>query len=134
MYKSPGEPIMLHLTTMSPLEQFKQKINFAAKSQHTVLKEKLELCIQDVEDNKQKYLSTKKELVSIETNLINAKESKIRAEQELYEYESTYVIESSLEDEKDLEVEAYKKRMPELMAKIKDERPIPFKTISELGS
>lgn len=124
---------MPHLTAMSPLEQFKQKVNISAKSQHTLLKEKLELCTQDVEDNKQKYLSTKKELVSIETDLINAKEAKIRAEQELYEYESTYVIESSLEDEKDLEVAIYKKRMPELMEKIRDEKPIPFKTITELG-
>jgi len=72
------------------------------------------------------YLSKKKELVEIEDSLVEARECQRRIQNQIDEYRNEFEIEHSLDDERLEEIEAYRKRMPEMMEKIKDEPIIPI--------
>lgn len=82
--------------------------------------------------HKQRFFAIRRELDNIETLLVTDRETKRKAEEELYEFRRTRVGEFSLADERDQQIADYKTRMPASLASIAHEKPIPYKTISDL--
>lgn len=99
---------------------------------------KLKLILQEkektLEDCKRRYVSTRKELDSVETNLINAKEAKRRAVEELEEFQRCNVLENSVQENDDLQIAEYKVKMPALLASISHEPPMPYRGICDLDT
>jgi len=81
---------------------------------------------------KKRFFSIRRELDDVETLLVTARETKRKAVEELYEFRRTQVGEFSLDDERNKQIADYKSRMPASLAAIAHEKPIPYKTISEL--
>lgn len=99
---------------------------------------KLKLLLQEKEntldDCKKRYISTRKELDNVETNLINAKEAKRRAMEDLEEFQRRNVLENSVQENDDLQIAEYKVKMPALLTSISHEPPIPYRSISDLDT
>jgi hypothetical protein len=70
------------------------------------------------------YLAKKRELVEIETELVNAKESEYRARERYETFRDTLVIESSREDERHEEIAGYMDRKEASMKSIENEAPL----------
>lgn len=87
-----------------------------------------------IEEHKKRFFGIRREMDNEETLLVEAREAKRRAEDELYEYNRTKVGEFSLDDEREKQVKDYKSRMNASLASIADEKPIPYRTISDLGT
>lgn len=122
---------------MSDLAEFKRKIvaiKDGEKDPLIVLEGKVAACADEVKAYKIKYAAIKKLLDGVETDLINAKEAKHRAEESLEIYRQTRVIDSSLDDFRDAEVAAFREVMPACMEKIAHELPLRYTTISELDT
>lgn len=88
----------------------------------------------EVEKCKQDFFAIKKEVDVVETALVNAREVKIRAEEDLRVFQMEKVGENSLDEEKSRQVAAYRLRMPELLKSIENEKPIPYRTIMDLDT
>lgn len=89
---------------------------------------------ESVTDCKKKFFSILKELGVAETNLVEAREEKLKAEATLYEFQTTKMKESSLEDHRERQISEYKEKMPALLKLIENEKPIPFRTITDLDT
>jgi chromosome segregation ATPase len=88
----------------------------------------------EVERCKTVFLAKKRELIEIENSLVEARENERRIQGQIDEYRNTFEIEHSLDDERLAEIEAYRKRMPEMMEKIKNEPVIPIVNSGTLGT
>jgi hypothetical protein len=87
---------------------------------------------ENLEDWKQKFRAKRRELDHVETGLVEAREAFRRTAEELETFLLVNVGETSIADDKEKEIAAYKERMPELLKSIENEKPIPFKTITDL--
>ncbi len=101
------------------MSELKLKIELKAANEH------LEAC-------KKSYLSKKRELDNVETVLVEAREAHRKAQEALETFQFTQVGETSIADDKATEIAIYKERMPALLKSIEHEKPIPFKTITDL--
>lgn len=120
---------------MSDLADFKRKVVAKKEGERDpllVLESKLAACSEEVNACRARYTAVKKTLDNIETDLINAKEAKRRAEEALEHYKQTRVMETSIDDATNAEVESYRSVMPLYMEKIAHEPPLRYMTISEL--
>lgn len=83
---------------------------------------------------KKAYLKKTRELMDIETLFITSKEDTLKAADDLYEYEFSNVGETSLERHRAWQVLDFQSRMDDVFDKIKNEKPIPLLTISDLDT
>ena len=90
------------------------------------LQSQLAVASNDVAHYTATYLVKKKELINIEDSIVEARENQRRIQEQIDEYKNTFEIEHSLDDERLAEIEAYRQRMPEMMAKIANEKVIPI--------
>ena|ERR1019366_181207 len=103
-------------------------------SKHNELKAKLQTAKDLVQSRKNIYFKHKNVLTEMETSLIDAKIAFDRAQEALENYEVEYVIEHSLDAEKDIDVAAFKERLPALLERIKDEPMLALLTLSDLDN
>jgi uncharacterized coiled-coil DUF342 family protein len=115
---------------MTLLEDFKKKVS--KKDPLCILESKLALCVSNLDACRQRYAEIKKQLDAVETDLINAKEEKRRAEEELETYRQTYVLDSSVDDATNAEVAQYRTVMEKCLEKIAHEPPLRYMMISDL--
>jgi hypothetical protein len=101
---------------------------------HNQLKVQLQAAKDLVQSRKDIYFKHKNVLTEMETSLIDAKIAFDRAQEALESYEVEYIIEHSLDVEKDIEVAAFKERLPALLERIKDEPMLALLTLSDLDN
>lgn len=70
------------------------------------------------------YLAKKKELVAIESDLVEAREAERNVKDKIDAYRNEFEIEHSLDDERAAEIEGFRSRMADAMSKIENEKPI----------
>lgn len=87
-----------------------------------------------IEERKREFFRVRRELDNKETLLVEAREAKRHAEEELYEFNRTNIMDTTLNDIRDKQVADYRSRMPESMDKIKDEPKLPYKMMTDLGT
>lgn len=90
------------------------------------LNSQLAVASNEVAHLKEVFLAKKKELIETETLLVEAREIARSIQDQVDVYKNTFEIEHSLDDERDAEIAAFKKRMPEMMKKIENEAVIPI--------
>jgi hypothetical protein len=99
------------------------------------LKEALTTAQSQKELAKTRFLAKKRELVEVETQLVEATENERAAKEALETYQSTFEIESSVEDERAAEIEDYRgRRMANAMKAIENEAPIAPVSCLTLGT
>lgn len=90
------------------------------------LNSQLVVATNDIAHYKAVFLAKKRELIEIESSLVEARENARHIQNQIDEYRNEFEIEHSLDDERLAEIEAFRQRMPEMMEKIKDEPIIPI--------
>lgn len=85
------------------------------------LTKELNIAKQEELSCKQSYILKKRELMHVETRLVEAKTATIYATEQLENFISNHIGETSLDDHRVWQIEDYKTRMPELMKKIENE-------------
>jgi uncharacterized protein YbaP (TraB family) len=87
-----------------------------------------------IQEHKKKFFSIRRELDDQETLLVEAREVKRRAEDELYEFNRTKVCDTSLEDERTRQIEDYRSRMDASLKSIDNEPRLPYKMMTDLNT
>src|ERR1700735_991684 len=103
-------------------------------SKYQDLKDQLASARNLVQSCKATYFAQKKLLTAQETTLIDAKIAADRAQEALESYEVEYVIEHSLDDERDVECARLATQLPRLLELIKNEPPLALLTLSDLDN
>lgn len=96
------------------------------------LKAKLNDLNKEVEYRKLSLAKKRMEYAREETDMIYTRECARKIAEMLEQRLAANDIASSIDYSRDREVERYRKAMPESLDQIKDESPIPFKSISDL--
>jgi len=87
-----------------------------------------------IEERRRQFFKLRRELDNAETLLVEAREAKRKAEDELYEFKRTKVGDFSLEEFRTQQIDDYRSRMVQSLKKIENEPMLALKTMTDLDT